>query len=149
MSDPIYRRELLRLAADAHGAGRLGEPTASGSAFNPNCGDRVSVELTLVEGRVTLIAHETKACVLAQASASILGTALKGHGRFEVLALRAGIRAMLAEGEDAPPAPFDAYALFDGVAEHAARHRCVLLPVEAVLNAFDNSEHAEPGGERA
>src|SRR5262249_41375983 len=137
VSDPLYRRELLRLAADAHGAGHLGQPSTTGSAFNPNCGDRVAVELTLEGDRVTAVAHNTRACVLAQASASILGKALPGRGRAEVSALRTAVAAMLAEGAHVPVAPFADYGVFDGVADHPARHRCVLLPLDAVLDAFE------------
>jgi NifU-like protein involved in Fe-S cluster formation len=148
VSDPLYRKELLRLAADAHGAGRLPAPDATGTAFNPACGDRVTVDLTLEGGRVTAIAHDTRACVLAQASAAILGSALTGRSRTDVETLRSAIAAMLADAAAAPGAPFDTYGVFDGVAGHAARHKCVLLPVDAVLNAFANSEGAKPGGER-
>jgi NifU-like protein involved in Fe-S cluster formation len=144
VSDPLYRRELIRLAADAHGAGALPSPDATGSASNSACGDRVSVTLTLSNGRITSAGHETKACVLAQASASILGSALEGHSRADIEALRAALVEMLAEAGAVPDAPFDAYGAFDGVAGHAARHRCVLLPLDAVLDAL--ARHAEPGG---
>jgi nitrogen fixation NifU-like protein len=147
LSDPLYRRELLRLAADAHGAGRLPSPDTTGSAFNPACGDRVTVDLTVAGDRLTAIAHDTKACVLAQASASILGAHLAGRTHSDVLALRDSIVQMLARRAGVPDAPFDLYAVFDGVAEHPARHRCVLLPLEAVLDAFENRERAEPGAE--
>jgi NifU-like protein involved in Fe-S cluster formation len=148
VSDPLYRREILRLAADAHGAGRLPTPTVTGAAFNPTCGDRVTVDLVLTGGSLTAIAHETKACVLAQASASILGASLAGKARMEVEALRNAVAAMLGEKRAAPESPFESYAAFDGVTEHAARHKCVLLPIDAVLDAFSRSESAEPGGER-
>ncbi len=46
MSDPLYRKEILRLAADAHGAGRLPQPHRTGTALNPTCGDRVTFEIT-------------------------------------------------------------------------------------------------------
>lgn len=137
MSDPLYRKELLRLAADAHGAGRLPSPDATGTAFNPACGDRVTVDLAVSDGRVTAIAHETKACVLTQASASILGATLSGADRFAVETLRLEIVAMLGSEAAAPPAPFSAYSAFEGAVAYESRHRCVLLPVEAVLAAFE------------
>ena len=55
--DPLYRREILRLAADATGAGHLPAPDAAATAHNPACGDRVTVELALADGRVTALAH--------------------------------------------------------------------------------------------
>lgn len=137
MSDPLYRKELLRLAADAHGAGKLPGPHVTGHARNPACGDKVTVDLELIDGRIAQIAHETKACVLAQASASILGRDLRGRHRSDVEGLRGTLIAMLAAHGAAPSPPFDAYAAFDGTIEYPSRHRCVLLPLEAVLAAFD------------
>ncbi|MBS0277353.1 MAG: iron-sulfur cluster assembly scaffold protein [Proteobacteria bacterium] len=147
MSDPLYKKEILRLAADAHGAGHLPEPHVTGSAHNPACGDKVSVELALdKDGRVTAMAHDTKACVLAQASASILGQALKGASRDDVEDLANAVGMMLGAKAPPPDAPFDAYSAFEGVVEHRNRRQCVLLPINAVLNAFETSEDAEPGG---
>ncbi|HEX3663843.1 MAG TPA: iron-sulfur cluster assembly scaffold protein [Rhizomicrobium sp.] len=139
MSDPLYRKELLRLAADACGAGRLHAPSACGHAFNPACGDRVSVELMLSGGRIVEFAHETKACVLAQASASILGSSVMHATAADIARLRKTAAAMLETKSPPPAAPFDAYAAFEGAVAYQSRHRCVLLPIEAVLNALERS----------
>jgi NifU-like protein involved in Fe-S cluster formation len=140
MSDPLYRKELLRLAADARAAGRLVAPHVTGTAFNPACGDRVTMDIELDCGRITAIGHITKACVLAQASASILGGTLKGADRAAVERLRQEIVAMLASHARAPSPPFERYAVFEGAVAYESRHRCVLLPVDAVLAAFDGLE---------
>lgn len=134
--DPLYRRDLLRLAADATGAGHLPAPDAFGSAYNPACGDRICVELTLSDGRITGLAHQTQACVLTQASAALLAADAAGQDRAELARLAEGLRAMLAGAP--PPAPI--YAVFDGVADHPGRHTCVLLPVEAALKALENPD---------
>jgi NifU-like protein involved in Fe-S cluster formation len=137
MSDPLYNKKLLRLAADAAGAGRLVMPCTTGAAHNPACGDKVSVDLLLEDGRIKAIALETTACVLTQASASILGADATGLNREEIASLRRAVVAMLAEKREPPPAPFDTYSHFGAASEHGARHRCVLLPFDAVLAAFD------------
>jgi NifU-like protein involved in Fe-S cluster formation len=139
--DPLYRREILRLAADATGAGRLPAPDASATAHNPACGDRVTVEIAVKDGRVTALAHATQACVLTQASAALLAGAAPGQDRAGLAALAAGVRAFL----NGAPAP-QGYGVFDGVAGHAGRHVCVLLPFEAALKAL---ELAEPEGRPA
>jgi NifU-like protein involved in Fe-S cluster formation len=143
MSDPLYRKEILRLAADAHGAGRLADPHTSATAQNPACGDKVTVDLSVdANGRVTAFAHDTKACVLAQASASILGQSLKGASREEVEALANTIAAMLVTQAAPPAPPFEAYTAFHGAVEHRTRHRCVMLPIEAVMAAFEEAENS-------
>lgn len=134
--DPLYRRALLRLAADASGAGHLPRPDGVGSAHNPACGDRLTVEITLTDGRITVLAHDTQACILTQASAALLTQAAVGQDRAGLERLSAGLRTMLAGG----PPPASGYDAFDGVAEHAGRHICVLLPVEAALKALEDAE---------
>jgi nitrogen fixation NifU-like protein len=135
--DPLYRREILRLAANATGAGRLTRPDASATAHNPACGDRVTVELALEDGRISALGHTTQACVLTQASAALLADAAPGQGRTELEALADSVRAFLAGG----PAP-EGYGVFDGLAAHSGRHRCVLLPLEAALKALETGPHA-------
>jgi NifU-like protein involved in Fe-S cluster formation len=144
MSDPLYKKELLRLAANATGAGRLPQPHGTGSAHNPACGDKVTMDVVIESSRIAAIAHDTKACVLTQASASILGCEIVGLSRDEVASLHGRVKAML-EGGDVPFAPFDAYNVFDGVADHRNRHKCVLLPIEALLAALDASAPEKTG----
>jgi NifU-like protein involved in Fe-S cluster formation len=144
MDDPLYRKQILRLAADAAGAGRLAQPHGSATRHNPACGDRITVEVAVADGRVTALAHHTIACVLTQASAAILGADAVGLNRAEMASLTDRVRGLLAGG-GLPPAPFDAYGAFDGLADHKARHRCVLMPLEAALEALESLELAEPG----
>ena len=138
--DPLYRRELLRLAADATGAGHLPAPDTMASLHNPACGDRVTVELELCGGRIAALAHTTQACVLTQASAALLAATAPGKDRESLSTLAVGVRAFL-RGAEAPKG----YDVFDGIRDHAGRHVCVLLPLEAALKAL---ESAEEGAER-
>jgi nitrogen fixation NifU-like protein len=131
---PLYRRALLRLAADATGAGRLACPDTTASVHNPACGDRVTVDLVLHEGRVIALAHETQACILTQASAALLAAKALSLDAAELSALAQSVRAYLKGG----PAP-QGYEAFDGVADHAGRHVCVMLPLEAALKALEGA----------
>lgn len=142
-ADPLYRKALLRLAADATGAGHLSAPDATATAANPACGDTVTIELALHGGNVTALAHDTRACILTQASAAILGATAPGLTRAALAALEDGVRAMLKDGAPPPLAP---YAAFDGAAALPGRHVCVLLPFQALRSAL---ELAEPGGQRS
>jgi len=138
-NDPLYRKELLRLAADAVGAGTLPAPNGVGTAHNPACGDRVTVSLRLADGQVLALAHHTQACVLAQASAALLAAQAPGQSVTAVAALGAAVAAWLA-GHGPAPAGYD---VFDGVLTHAGRHTCVLLPLKAAAAAL---EEAQEGG---
>ena len=136
--DPLYRREILRLAANAAGAGRLPVPDASATVHNPACGDRVTVELAVQNGRVEALAHTAQACVLTQASASLLAGAAPGRDRAGLEALAASVARFL---EGTPGQVEGGYEVFDGVATHPGRHRCVLLPLEASVKALETVPH--------
>jgi nitrogen fixation NifU-like protein len=88
--------------------------------------------MTLSDGRVTALAHQTQACVLTQASAALLAARALGQDRAALAGLADQVRAFLRGGA----AP-DGYGVFDGVGEHAGRHTCVLLPLEAALKALE------------
>jgi nitrogen fixation NifU-like protein len=141
--DPLYRRAILRLAADATGAGRLPQPHAAATAHNPACGDRVTVELMLADDHIAALAHATQACVLTQASAALLAARAAGQDHASLTALADGVRAFLDGG--APPA---GYEVFDGVVEHAGRHTCVLLPLEAALRALESTNPSAVAAKR-
>ena len=137
MDDQLYSKPLLQLAAQATGAGRLEPCDASGSAHNPICGDCINVTLILDNHCSTQLAHETQACVLTQASASILGAHFVGDKQ-AIDTLYEQVSAML-KGGDIPPPPFLDYATLLGAASHRNRHKCVLLPLEAVSAALTKS----------
>jgi NifU-like protein involved in Fe-S cluster formation len=144
MSDPLYRKDLLRLAADAAGAGRLAHPDVSATAHNPACGDRITIDLQLEDGHIKALAHHTQACVLTQASAAILGAQATGLDRTGLQTLAQSVIAML-QGGQTPAPPFQSFGVFDGVAGHKGRHICVMLPLKAALEAMEMSETAKPG----
>jgi len=134
VSDPLYKKALLRLAADATGAGTLPAPDAIAVAANPACGDTVTMAVTMAHDLITALAHDTHGCLLTQASAAILGQSGIGLGAAGLAELEAGVRAMLKDGA---PAPLPAYAAFDGAASHPGRHVCVLLPIKALRDALE------------
>ena len=137
MSDPLYGTALLRLASEAVGAGRLTDFDAEGSAYNPACGDRISVTVCSdADTHITALAHEAHACVLTQASASILGAHAIGEDEARLRLLRDEVVAMLREQGTVGP-PFSDYAALKPAAMYRNRHTCVLLPIDAVLKALE------------
>ena len=133
--EELYQETLLRLARDAVGAGRLEEPDGRAERDNPLCGDEVAFEVKVRGGRVAALAHRVRGCVLCQAAASVLGSAGVGRTADELAAARAALVAMLEAGGPAPGGPWAALAAFEPVRGARSRHRCVLLPFEALAEA--------------
>lgn len=132
----LYRKDLLRHAAAARRAGRLEDAHGSATLDNPLCGDRVTIDVKVDGGTVRDIAHEVKACVLCQASASILCEHALGADRETLQDIREQLTGMLKDGGEPPQGGWDVLKVFGPVAEHKSRHACVLLPFEAVDQAL-------------
>jgi len=138
MSDELYAKELLRWAADASRAGHLPDPKRAATVNNAMCGDKVTMEFAVDPTHEILdCRHETKACVLTQASAAIVAANAAGEDAASLARLKAQVAAMLKEGGDAPHGKWSAYGIFAPVREHKSRHTCVLLPLEAAEKALN------------
>jgi NifU-like protein involved in Fe-S cluster formation len=137
MSDDLYAKELLRWAADASRAGHLPDPKRAATVNNAMCGDKVTMEFAVdPTHEITDCRHDTKACVLTQASAAIIAAKADGESAESLARLKTQITAMLKDGKDAPTGKWAAYEIFAPVREHKSRHTCVLLPLEAAEKAL-------------
>lgn len=140
MSDDIYQMDLLRLAGDAHGHGRLASPSASVTADNPLCGDRITLDLKLEQGRISALAHEVKACLLCQASASLVGRHAPGKTETELREAAARVAALLRQPDTTEPPPgWTGIESLKPAARIRSRHACVLLPFRALTEALDQA----------
>lgn len=140
MSDDLYQKALLRLAASAHGAGRLDAPCCSSRAANAMCGDSVIFDARVDDARrISAAANELKGCVLVQASASLLSENAIGRTEGEIAALHADVTAML-NGGDVPAGVWSGYEVFKPASAYRSRHTCVLLPIEALLGALKDCQ---------
>jgi nitrogen fixation protein NifU and related proteins len=132
----IYNARMLRLAAEATGAGRLSEPDGSAEIVNPTCGDRVTVDVKTAAGRIAALGYEVHACVLTQASASLLGRHASERTAAEIREVATLIEAMLSAEAGAPGGDWSDYAALEPVRAHKSRHECVMLPLRALLAAL-------------
>lgn len=137
MSEDLYQKELLRLAGDAHGAGRLTPPCCSGRAANAMCGDSVIFDARLDAGGITETANEVRGCILVQASASLLDANACGETAGGIKALHDEVASML-NGAEGPGGKWSGYGVFRPAAAYRSRHTCVLLPIEALLKAVES-----------
>lgn len=133
MSDELYQSRIVALAKSKRGAGKLEAPTRSARRDNPLCGDRVTIDVKLDNGKIVEIAHQVRGCLLCQASAAALASIAVGHDAAGIAELRHDADRALGREAGKAREPFDA---FEPVAAHKSRQECVLLPFEALKNAL-------------
>ncbi len=133
MTEQLYQERILALAKAKTGAGKLANPTKSVRKDNPLCGDRVTIDVRLDDGRIAEIAHQVRGCLLCQASAAALASVAVGKDAAGIGALRQDAERAVGRAAGTPAEPFAAFA---PVADHKSRQECVLLPFEALKEAL-------------
>jgi nitrogen fixation NifU-like protein len=136
VNDDLYHDRLVALARAAYGHGALAPPCRRAEADNPLCGDRVVIEVRIAHAAIEELAHRVKGCLLCQAAAAALGVRAPGAPEEEVRRAFVQVRALLQDGAALPAGHWPELALFAPVRAYKSRHRCVLLPFEALLDAM-------------
>lgn len=134
----IYNSRIIELAAGIAPARRLADADATASAHSKLCGSTVVVDLKVREGRVAEYAQTVKACLLGQASASIVEHNIVGTPTDELRRVAAEMRRMLKEGGSPPGGRWADLAVLEPVRAVKARHASTLLVFDAVEKALDS-----------
>ena len=135
MSSTVYQQAIKELAEAAHGSGLLEHPDGASRLDNPLCGDRISLTVQLDGGVITAVRHETRACLLCRAAASLIGLTAPGKNRKEIAEETVALEALLASSH-ALPAAWKELEVFAPVSGYPSRHGCVLLPFQALNEAL-------------
>lgn len=128
----LYDRAFVTLAGSPRGAGTLDGPAITVRKSNPLCGDEIELDVRLDGKRIGNVAHRTKGCAIAHASAALLAELAPGLEAEGARALAGALEAALARRG---PLPEGLQALAE-VRLLPSRRRCALLPWSALLEAL-------------
>ena len=111
------------------------------NGYNPLCGDKVTIYLTLVDDRITDISFQGTGCAISTASASILTETLKGKTRAEAEAIFEAFHGLVTgQPVDSPGGPaLGKLAVFSGVCEFPVRVKCASLAWHTLKSALEGS----------
>ena len=99
--------------------GELPGATAIAEDVNPLCGDRVRMQLTLDDGRVSAARFAGDSCAICTASADVVAELVQGRSRAEAVALGAADVLGVLQADVRP-----------------TRMRCVTLPISVLAKAL-------------
>ena len=133
MSEALYHKALVDRARAGFGKGRLPDATSSATVDNPLCGDRVTLDLAVQDGRIAAIGHHVRGCLLCEAAAATIAEYGRGADQATLDAMSAAARALMAEGTLDPR--WQCLEIFRPVHGAKSRRECVLLPFEALKRA--------------
>lgn len=139
----IYNARILELAANMPPTERLADADGTATAHSKLCGSTVSVDLKLIDARVTAFGQTVKACLLGQAAASVMARNIRGSSAHELRDVARTMRRMLKERGPPPAGRWADLAVLEPVKDYKARHASTLLVFDAVEAALAKAEAGE------
>ena len=142
VSEPLYTRDILRLASAIPHLGLLDDPDGTADLRSPTCGSRVVVTVKLDgQGRVVELGQKVSACAFGQASAALMAAHAIGQSKQEVSATVEAIEKWLAYRVQASllAPPWPGLETLEPARPRTGRHGAILLPFRALLAAIEDA----------
>jgi len=136
----LYQQVILDHNRKPRNFRTLANPSRAAEGYNPLCGDRLTLELTLEGEVIRDIGFQGSGCAISKASASMMTADLKGKTVTEAEEAFERFRAMLTE--NGPDAELGKLGVFAGVREFPSRIKCATLAWHTVHAALAGK--AEP-----
>jgi nitrogen fixation NifU-like protein len=137
--EALYQELILDHYRRPRNRGELPGADATAALRNPLCGDELAVAVALDGDLVREARFTGRGCSLSQASASMMTELVRGRTRREVRDLDRRFRTLVRGEEGRTPSgagELGSLRAFAGIARLPSRHRCVLLPWEALERAL-------------
>ena len=117
--DDIYREHILELYKNPENYGELKNPTHEKTEYNSNCGDEVTMQLSVKNGKIQDVKFHGSGCVISMVSSSLLTNKAK----------EMNIEGLLKLSKE------DVMKLLK-IKLNPARIKCALLPLQALKGAL-------------
>lgn len=107
---------------------RVIEPaSAAQEGYNPLCGDRLTLYLTIDDGVLADVAFQGSGCAISKASASLMTEAVKGKTVDQARALFDTFHEMITSPPESPLPEMGKLAVLSGVRDFPTRVKCAGL----------------------
>jgi nitrogen fixation NifU-like protein len=123
----LYQEVILDHNRRPHNFRAIESPSARQEGYNPLCGDRLTLYLTLDGDVITDAAFQGSGCAISKASASLMTDAVKGKTVAQARVLFDQFHEMITSNPETPPADLGKLSVFSGVREFPTRIKCASL----------------------
>lgn len=129
--DDLYRRVIMDHYQSPRNKGVIEDPDITVQLKNPTCGDRISLQMKVENGKIKEAKFDGEGCSISMASASMMTQAVKGLEVNQALDLSDRFSKMLL-GEETNTDDFEDIESLQGVCKFPARIKCATLAWKAM-----------------
>tara|TARA_B100000886_G_scaffold339555_1_gene305390 strand:- start:1896 stop:2318 length:423 start_codon:yes stop_codon:yes gene_type:complete len=130
MANELYQKQIIELARESRKRTRIEAPDTTIRFDNPLCGDRIDLDFSIEDGRISDIGFKVRGCALCEASAEVLAKNAMGYQLKELNAVGNKLSDYLVGTLDNPDG--EGFEVFKPVKNVPPRYECVLLPFNAI-----------------
>ena len=138
----LYQEVILDHNRQPRNFGPLPDAEHIAEGFNPLCGDRLKLYLTMAGDRVAEVRFEGTGCAISKASASLMTETIKGKTVAQVEDLFRGFHELLT-GDPSLKArageELGKLVVFEGVRQYPVRVKCATLAWHTLKAAFKDA----------
>jgi len=138
----IYQEVILDHNRKPRNYGALSSPTHHATGHNPLCGDRIDLDVNILDGHIEAIAFRGESCAICKASSSMMTNAVKGKSREEAETLIQEFREMLMNREDRNLDHLGRLKVLAGIRDLPTRVKCAILPWHTLHAAMNSTGDA-------
>lgn len=135
--DDLYRRVIMDHYKNPRNRGTLNEESVTINLNNPTCGDRISLQLQVVDGKVADAKFSGEGCSISMSSASMMTEAVKGKSFDEALTMADKFSALM-KGEPVEFEELEDIEALSGVNKFPARIKCATLAWNALRKGIEH-----------
>jgi len=137
----LYQEVILDHNRQPRNFGELPGANRRAEGFNPLCGDRVTVSLSLEGDVLKEIRFQGSGCAISKASASMMTESMKGRTRAQAETLFQEFHRLLTEDSSrGDGTALGKLVVFSGVREFPIRVKCATLAWHTLRAALDNTQ---------
>ncbi len=131
----MISKEIINIASNTSNVGLNNNYSHKISLKNKLCGDKITIELIVINKKILSMKYETESCIYCEASASLLSKKIKKLNIQTIKNDFRGLKNILKKGGIKIPKKFsDFKKLFNS--DNFNRINCIFLPFDAVIKAL-------------
>jgi len=140
--DDIYKEVILDHYKSPRNKRELPAANHVCTRNNPLCGDEITVEANVEEGRIAEVTFQGAGCSISQSSASMMTQATTGKPVDDALALASEFRGMMAGEVEPDEERFGDLVALKGVVKYPIRIKCAVLAWDVLQDALQSDGEA-------
>ena len=133
--DALYQEVILDHYQNPRNRTPLAEPSVATEGYNPVCGDQLTLQLRVEDGRITQVGLQGRGCAISQASASMMTEAIQARTAEEADALATAFRQFMTSDES-PAEDLRDLEVLEGVRQFPVRIKCATLAWNTLQEAL-------------